>query len=414
MHEILLVDDEANILNSLKRVFIDYRDLLIFTASSAREAMAIIASKDRHIDLVISDERMPEVAGSRFLEAVKIKFPHIVRIMLTGYADKDAVMRAVNSGEVYRFLEKPWDNETIIMTVRNGLEYGRLVNENRSLNAKVITQNKQLQSMNHKLEMLVEDRTDKLKKALVSLQARQIETTSNLKQIVLLLTSITELFQANLGTHHRRVASLCSKMAHKMDLKEEEVQDLVLAAMLHDIGAIGHESQQDKENPKSDPEIGANLLEQVFELEKIAHTIRYHKECWDGSGIPNHLSGSSIPLFSRIIKLASDWDDLWVNQEQDGRKCLQIMDQKKRFYDPALYKVFYAMMEEEVKGQVKQLVEKIELPQLKAGMTIMSNIRLKSGVLFLPSETFMTEDLIEKVMKLADQIKGTTITVKKV
>lgn len=116
MHKdnILIVDDEPNVLSALKRLF-DEGQLVVHTAGTAEEAMNIL--KANPVKVIISDERMPTIKGSQLLSMVREQYPRTVRIMLTGYADIEAAIKAVNEGEIYRFFTKPWDDEEIRKTV---------------------------------------------------------------------------------------------------------------------------------------------------------------------------------------------------------------------------------------------------------------------------------------------------------
>ena len=102
---LLFVDDEANILSSLKRLFrpLGYR---IFTAESGAQGLEIMERET--VDLVVSDMRMPEMNGAQFLEKVREKWPETVRILLTGYAEIGATIEAINKGQIYRYISKPW------------------------------------------------------------------------------------------------------------------------------------------------------------------------------------------------------------------------------------------------------------------------------------------------------------------
>lgn len=127
---ILFVDDEENILSSLVRLF-RKEDYEVLTATSGADGLKIMESRD--ISLVISDHRMPGMTGVDFLARVKDISPDTIRIMLTGYADLEAAISAINKGEVYRFISKPWNDEELKLTVRQSLDYRDLVLKNRSL-----------------------------------------------------------------------------------------------------------------------------------------------------------------------------------------------------------------------------------------------------------------------------------------
>jgi DNA-binding NtrC family response regulator len=127
---LLIVDDEANVISALKRVFVDdpYR---IYSANSALEGMDII--KNNRIKVIISDEKMPEITGAEFLSTVRRDYPNIVRIMLTGHASLEAAMKAINQGGIYRFFMKPWTELDLRFAVKSAFEKFDLEEENRRL-----------------------------------------------------------------------------------------------------------------------------------------------------------------------------------------------------------------------------------------------------------------------------------------
>jgi DNA-binding NtrC family response regulator len=119
---ILLVDDEEMILNSLKSFFAIEGGYNLLTYTSPREALRDLEVDHTNIDLVISDYLMPEMDGITFLAHVKDRFPLVPRILLTGYADKENAIKAINNVGLYQFIEKPWDNDDLRLIIRNGLE----------------------------------------------------------------------------------------------------------------------------------------------------------------------------------------------------------------------------------------------------------------------------------------------------
>jgi DNA-binding NtrC family response regulator len=142
--KILIVDDEENILNSLKRLF-RKEPYEILTAMNGEEGLKIL--DDHQVNLIISDLKMPEMNGIEFLKKVKERDSLPLRIMLTGHADLKSVLDAVDQGEVYRFLLKPWDDEELKMTIRQALDYHRLWKENRTLVRTVKKQSQILQEL---------------------------------------------------------------------------------------------------------------------------------------------------------------------------------------------------------------------------------------------------------------------------
>ncbi|WP_136515473.1 response regulator [Geomonas edaphica] len=138
---ILLVDDEPHVISALVRG-LDEEPYLITGAHGGKEALGLMAQ--HRYKVVISDEKMPGMDGAEFLGAVKELYPETVRIMLTGHASVEATMRAVNSGEIYRFFTKPWDETELKLALRSAVEKYDLEEENRRLLRTVKRQSQEL------------------------------------------------------------------------------------------------------------------------------------------------------------------------------------------------------------------------------------------------------------------------------
>ncbi len=117
---ILFVDDEQNVLRSLKRLFIE-EEYQLFLADCAQKGLAILEKTPVH--LIIADYRMPNVNGVQFLKEVCRLYPHTVRMVLSGFADTKSIVEAINEGEIYKFIPKPWDNESLKQTIKNAIEH---------------------------------------------------------------------------------------------------------------------------------------------------------------------------------------------------------------------------------------------------------------------------------------------------
>ena len=150
---VLFVDDEANILNALKRLLVD-EEYTVFTANSAEEGLHIL---EKHpIQLVISDQRMPGLTGVEFLKKIMAKYPHIIRIILSGYADVKVVLDPIVKGELYRFLAKPWNDEVIKLSIQQGLSQYDLLQLNNNLDMKVQERTHELMHLKELLQLSIE------------------------------------------------------------------------------------------------------------------------------------------------------------------------------------------------------------------------------------------------------------------
>src|SRR4051812_11215686 len=140
---VLYVDDEMNNLNSFKAAF--RRDFEIYTASSAKEGRKILDAYE--IGVIITDQRMPGMTGIEFLESILPVYPDTIRILLTGFSDINAVMDAINRGQVYKYLVKPWQNDELKMYIENALEIYNLRKENKELARKLQLANIELENI---------------------------------------------------------------------------------------------------------------------------------------------------------------------------------------------------------------------------------------------------------------------------
>lgn len=138
---ILYIDDEIHNLNAFKASF--RRLYTVFTAASAEEAEAVLAKEE--IQIIISDQRMPKMTGIEFFESILDKYPEPIRILLTGYADINAVIDAINKGQVYKYFSKPWNEEELRHNIEKAYEVYSLRKENKELTAKLLDVNEKLE-----------------------------------------------------------------------------------------------------------------------------------------------------------------------------------------------------------------------------------------------------------------------------
>ena len=155
-HTVLFVDDEVNILHSLKRLLRKeaYR---ILTATSGADGLEILKENDIH--LVVTDQRMPGLSGTEFLAKVKEKYPEVIRIVLSGYTEVDSITESINKGHIYKFMLKPWNDQNLKLEIKQALEQYDLMQVNKTLHEKLIEKNTELKKINENLEVLVKERT---------------------------------------------------------------------------------------------------------------------------------------------------------------------------------------------------------------------------------------------------------------
>jgi response regulator RpfG family c-di-GMP phosphodiesterase len=155
-HTVLCVDDEVNVLNALKRLF-RKEGFTLLTASSGADALNLL--QDHPVHLIISDQRMPEMSGTELMAKVRGAYPDVVRIILTGYTDVDTITESINQGHIYKFFLKPWNDQSLVLEIRQALEQYDLIQTNKTLHEKVLEQNETFRQLNDNLESLVKERT---------------------------------------------------------------------------------------------------------------------------------------------------------------------------------------------------------------------------------------------------------------
>ncbi len=149
-YTLLFVDDEKSILNSLRRTFRN-ENYKILLASSGAEALEIL--KTNEVSIIISDQRMPGMTGAQFLAQSKFEAPHAIRILLTGYSDIDDAVQSINEGQIFRYLNKPWDEMDLKHTVLQALVFHDLSRHNGGLADDLKKKNQALQAQVDSLQM---------------------------------------------------------------------------------------------------------------------------------------------------------------------------------------------------------------------------------------------------------------------
>lgn len=226
---ILCVDDERIILRTVQRLF-HRKSYKVLIADSAKNALKII--EETTIDVIVSDMRMPEMDGATLLEKVANTHPEIYRIVLSGYADFESTIAAINLGKINRFINKPWNNDELVNAVEEGLERIRLKQENKNLKDKVEKQNTLLKNLNHDLENKVNLRTKQIRASL-------LKNERNNKACEKMLFNFIAINPYLSGSFAKKVGQLAGQLGEQLNLDKEAVRDVRLAGFLNEIGMLG-------------------------------------------------------------------------------------------------------------------------------------------------------------------------------
>lgn len=401
--KVLVVDDESGVLSACARA-LRRVDAEVLTADSPVRGLELSTTTD--FAVIVSDQRMPEMSGAQFLEQVSQRSPDTVRVILTGYADVNLAMDAINRGGVYRYLTKPWNDDDLRSVVSQGLEQYSLVRENRRLQELTKQQNDELRQLNASLEQRVEERT-------ADINRLNGELRSSLLGSIRVLAELTEMHSRVIGSHGQRVAALCRQLAPLLEMTGADLVQLEIAALIHDIGKIGIPAEvarkrdaalsaQERTVMELHPGRGEAIIRMVPNLALAANIVRHHHERLDGHGYPDRLGGEQIPLGSRIIAVASAYDNVLNSRDTFESvtpvKALQVIEQiTAGRFDPRVVDALRRVVGAQV-DSVQQAAEiEVRLRDLRVGMKLSRELKTTRGVLLLPKDCQINAEHLSRV-----------------
>jgi response regulator RpfG family c-di-GMP phosphodiesterase len=411
MTNILFVDDEENVLKSLKRVFMDEPYDLV-TALSGKAALEILDKTN--FAVIVSDQRMPEMSGSEFLGKARVIQPDAVRVVLTGYADVQAAVSAINEGGAYRYIAKPWNDTDLMLVIRDAVATYGLKQENARLTELTKKQNDEMKKWNTELEVLVQEQTIDIQNKNKELEKLNEQLRNNFRKSIEAFSGLIEMRERSVSSHSKNVASLSRQIAANMKLPEQETSNILVAALLHDIGKIGIPDAVLMKRPddmtieeldeyRKHAVRGQVAVDAINGFSDIGLLIRHHHEHVDGSGHPDGLKGSSIPLGSRIIAIADVFDRMTNIDKPSAEGLLKALKNieynLETHYDRSIYQhlsliVTKKIEELEKQGDVRSEEVEILPHHLTTGMVLARDVRSGSGLLILARGTLLDPTLV--------------------
>lgn len=328
---ILIVDDDPMIANLLTRWLTD-EGFCSDRAVNAHEAITKLRQKQ--FDLVTLDIRMPETSGLELLKQVKHEFPDIAALMLTGEGDTSTAVEALTSG-AFGYLQKPVDQEELVVQIDNALNYRRMVIENR---------------------LYTEGLAKKVREQTATILAAHEETVHRLIRASLYHDEET-------GAHIRRVGEFSRRLALQAGWSSEASELIRLASPLHDVGKIGIPDAILRKAGRLNAEemtvmrthtiIGARMLAgSKLPMMQMAEEIALnHHEQWSGGGYPNKIAGHSIPESARIVAIVDVYDALSHDRVYRPAMSEEIVltilrNGYGRHFDPLLLEAFFTILPE--------------------------------------------------------------------
>lgn len=411
---VLLVDDEENILKSLQRLLMD-EEYELQTATSGEEGLSILRSLN-NVGLIVSDQRMPGMSGAEFLGRTREIAPDALRILLTGYSDITATIDAINRGGAHRYITKPWNDEELVQTIRDAVRQYSLIAENRRLNEIVRQQNEELQEWNRNLKGRVLEQTTAIRQKNEELNGLLKKVKENYNGIIAAFSGLVELQSGKHKQHARNVAELSVNAAKELGLAGDDLENIRIAALLHDIGEIGIPERiliMSPDTMNSD-ELrqyqqhtirGQMTIDTIEDLRPAGLLIRHHHEFFDGSGFPDRLAGDAIPLGARIVAFADCLDrasETCSGDVADLALAKAGLLVGKRL-DPTLQQVFRMVSKYTYFSMGENAKEHVELElapdELKAGMLLARDVCSGSGILLLSRGNVLDETRLNAVKR---------------
>ena len=413
--KILLLDDEVNITKALRRVLMDVDQYDIYVANSGQEALDLLAD-ETDIGVIISDQRMPEMTGVEFLKKARGLVPDAVRILLTGYADIEASIAAINEGAVFRYLTKPWDDNILLQSIAEASRNYQLVAENKRLNAMVLKQKEELEQWNQRLKQRVLDQTAQIREKNENLANNNVQLRNSFNETIETLTGLLEMRDRRAPGHSRNVAELVTAIAEKLGRPEEEKRLLRSAGLLHDIGKIGMSDAllskpitvlDKKELQLYQKHVirGQAAIDMIPTLREIGIMIRHHHERFDGHGFPDQLKGEDIPFGARLICAADMFERKLIQfPESDALpSALEALEVEwGKSLDPKLRIALDRGAKEVYRNldiSIEVLEAKVAPRDLEVGMQLKKDLYTGTGVLLLKYGTIFNENEIKAVQR---------------
>jgi response regulator RpfG family c-di-GMP phosphodiesterase len=410
-NRILFVDDEENVLRSLKRLFMS-EAYEVLTALSGGEGLAIL--KEIEVPVIVSDQRMPVMTGAEFLEKSRQLSPDAVRIILTGYADVEAAIGAINRGGAYRYVSKPWNDSDLLLVIKDAFEKYRLVRENQYLTELTIKQNEELKKWSVELELYVQQHTIDLTKKNKELKKLNLKLKKNVSEILRSLSSLIELRNGSMRNHSNNVAILSTAIAEEIGLTAPEIERISTASQLHDIGMIGAPdivllknvgelSPDEMTEYVKHPVRGQAAIDCIEDFRGPGILIRHHHEWYNGRGFPDGLKGDNIPMGARIIAIADRFERILHDEMQDIDSALaKVKSMLATQFDATLYTPLEKTARElfrSIERDTDSIEVELKTKDLAPGMVISRDVITGTGLLLLRKGTVLSDKNIETLKR---------------
>jgi response regulator RpfG family c-di-GMP phosphodiesterase len=395
---ILIVDDEPVVLAALKET-LERQGFSTVACNSPLKALTILAERD--FAVIISDQRMPGMLGLDFLIECRRIRPNASRILITAVLALDTIVDAINKGEIFRFVAKPWLREELIATVRNAVQRHELVTHNTELQRETAALNAQLTSANATLAAQVAD----LEQQRQRLDTANHELAANYDHSLELCRRILTAYDPVLGGQTKALVEFAEQMSATDEFNETERHALRAAARLCDLGLIGmpremlrafrsnpdHLSEHERGMLHNHPVYSQTLAALVDSRVETGEIIRAHHERYDGHGYPDGLAGEGISWPARCLAVAVGF----VESGLPKAAALEaVLARSGSAYDPEAVRLFLKVSH---LVQLPRQVREILLHELEPGMVLANGIYSPHGLLLIGEGQALSPGTILKI-----------------
>ena len=358
-----MVDDETLLLAGIRRA-LRRMGYATFTAENGKEALQMMA--DGLVPyVVITDQRMPGMSGTELLAVLRQHSPNVVRVCMSGHADRPEILESINRGNVFRFLMKPWDLEEFQRTVVASLEQADLIVERALVDDLMTEENKGLKTEKRSLLNVVTEQSRAIYEKNAQLERSIFETVQALVVAI-------EAKDAYTAGHSELVSRFAVAMGEELGLNDDNLECLRLAGILHDVGKIGvpdsvllkpgRLTPEEFAVVRAHPVIGERILKDVRFPYDILPIVRLHHERWDGLGYPDKLAGEDIPLLARLTHIVDVYEAITARRVyREPMPIAQVLQVFERGagtdFDPNMIPVFLSMLERGIFDRIRDEAE---------------------------------------------------------
>lgn len=397
-HTILIVDDEPVVLGALKET-LEREGYHVVACSSPIKALAMLA--ERQFAVIISDQRMPEMLGLDFLVESRKSHPNASRILITAVLALPTIVEAINKGEIFRFVAKPWLREELLATVRNAIQRHDLIVRNEMLQARSQELNARLITANGQLEAQVKVLESERQK----LDAANTELSTRYESSLELCRRILTAYDPILGGQAKVLVEFANKMGETEHFTPTERTALHSAAWLCDLGLIGISrellrtfraapaslTERERGALQNHSVYSQTLASLVDPRPDLGAIIRAHHERFDGTGYPDGLAGKNIPWAARCLAVAVGYVESGLPKQA---AIDQLLAKSGSHYDPEAVRLFLKVSN---LVNLPRSVREILLDELEPGMVLASGIYSPHGLLLIGEGQLLGPATIAKI-----------------